>query len=180
MKYKKNRFIIFYVFNIILLFVVLLLAVPASKLLKRINLEDNEFVTGQQIVNPKESVPEVIDRVMNIRFVAEVDSNLKWEFIAMQDAISTNVGKTKVISFEGKNLSNRIVTSTADFTAYPEKIFPYLIKTECFCFTQQTLKPLESKIFTMVFYLDPSLDSDSSLDNLKELVFTYKFSEYKS
>ena len=39
---------------------------------------------------------------------------------------------------------------------------------------------MESKIFTLVFYLDPSLDSDSSLDNLKELVFTYKFSEYKS
>ena len=180
MKYKKNRFIIFYVFNIILLFVVLLLAFPASKLLKRINLDDNEFVTGQQIINPKEGVPEVIDRVMNIRFVAEVDRNLKWEFIAIQDAVSINVGKTQVISFEGKNLSNRIVTSTADFISYPENIFPYLIKTECFCFTQQTLKPMESKIFTLVFYLDPSLDSDSSLDNLKELVFTYKFSEYKS
>ncbi len=163
-----------------MLFVVLLLAVPASKLLKRINLDDNEFVTGQQIVNPKEDVPEIIDRVMNISFVAEVDNNLKWEFIAIQDAVSTNVGKTKVISFKGKNLSNRIVTSTADFIAYPENIFPYLIKTECFCFTQQTLKPRESKIFTMVFYLDPSLDSDRNLDNLKELVFTYKFSEYKS
>ena len=124
MKYKKNRFIIFYVFNIILLFVVLFLAVPASKLLKKINLDDNEFVTGQQIINPKKGVPEVIDRVMNIRFVAEVDSNLKWEFIAIQDAVSINVGKTQVISFEGKNLSNRIVTSTADFIAYPENIFP--------------------------------------------------------
>ena len=100
MKYKKNRFIIFYVFNIILLFVVLLLAVPASKLLKKINLDDNEFVTGQQIINPKEGVLEVIDRVMNIKFVAEVDSNLKWNFISIQDAVSINVGKTLVISFE--------------------------------------------------------------------------------
>jgi len=32
----------------------------------------------------------------------------------------------------------------------------------------------------MVFYLDPSLDSDRNLDKLKELVFTYEFSEYKS
>ena len=103
MKYKKNRFIIFYVFNIILLFVVLFLAVPASKLLKKINLDDYEFVTGQQIINPKEGVPEVIDRVMNIKFVAEVDSNLKWEFITIQDAVSINVVKTQVISIEGKN-----------------------------------------------------------------------------
>ena len=180
MKYKKNRFIIFYIFNIILLFVVLLLAVPISKLLKKISLDDNDFVTDQQIINPAKDAPKVINRIMNIKFVAEVDDNLRWEFIAIQDAVSLNVGKTQIISFEGKNLSNRIVTSTADFIAYPELIFPYLVKTECFCFTQQTLKPKESKIFTMVFYLDPSLDSDSNLDNLKELVFTYKFSEYKS
>ena len=160
----------------ILLLKKILFRLKFSIFLSKINLDDNEFVTEQQIVSPKEGLPEIIDRVMNIRFVAEVDSDLKWKFVAIHDAVSTNVGKTQVISFEGKNVSNRIVTSTADFTAYPEKIFPYLIKTECFCFTQQTLKPKESKIFTMVFYLDPSLDSDSSLDNLKELVFTYKFS----
>ena len=88
--------------------------------------------------------------------------------------------KIKIIRYEGKNLSNRSITSTANFIAFPESIFPYLVKTECFCFTEQILKPGESKIFTMVFYLDPSLDSDSNFDNLKELVFTYKFSEYKS
>ena len=62
MKYKKNRFIIFYVFNIILLFVVLFLAVPASNLLKKINLDDNEFVTGQQIINPKKGVPDGVEK----------------------------------------------------------------------------------------------------------------------
>ena len=38
----------------------------------------------------------------------------------------------------------------------------------------------ESKIFTMIFFLDPSIDSDNNFDDLKELVFTYEFSEYKS
>ena len=33
---------------------------------------------------------------------------------------------------------------------------------------------------TMVFYIDPSIDSDWYFDNLKDLVFTYEFSEYKS
>ena len=36
------------------------------------------------------------------------------------------------------------------------------------------------QIFTMVFYVDPSIDSDWYFDNLKVLVFTYEFSEYKS
>ena len=38
----------------------------------------------------------------------------------------------------------------------------------------------ESKIFTMMFFIDPSMDSDKNFNDLKELVFTYEFSEYKS
>ena len=180
MRYKKNKFIIFYVFNIILLFVILLLVIPASKFLNRINLDDNEFVTGQVVINPKAESPKVIDRTMKIKFVAEVDSLLEWDFKALQDTIEINVGENRVISYEGKNLSDRVITSTANFIASPESIIPYLVKTECFCFTEQTLAPGESKIFTLVFYLDPSLDSDNNLNDLKDLVFTYEFSEYKS
>ena len=180
MKYKKKKFVIFYIFNIVLLFVVLLLAIPASKFLSKINLEDNEFVTDQVVINPDAKSTKVIDRTMAIKFIAEVDSLLEWDFKALQDTINVKIGENKIISYEGKNLSDRIITSTADFVVSPESIYPYLVKTECFCFTKQTLKPGESKIFTMAFYLDPSLDSDRNLDNLKELVFTYEFSEYKS
>jgi len=180
MKYKKNKFVIFYIFNIILLLLVLLLAIPASKFLSKINLADNEFVTGQAVINPNAKSPTVIDRTMEIKLVAEVDSVLEWDFKVLQDTIIVKIGENKTISYEGKNLSGRTITSTANFVVSPESIHPYLVKTECFCFTEQTLKPEESKIFTMVFYLDPSLDSDSNLDKLKELVFTYEFSEYKS
>ena len=180
MKYKKNKFVIFYAFNIILLLVVLVLAIPASKFLSKVNLDDNEFVSGQSIINPNAKSPKVLNRTMEIKFVAKVDSLLEWDFKTLQNTINVKIGENKVIRYEGKNLSNRIITSTADFFASPESIFPYLIKTECFCFTEQSLKPGESKIFTMIFYLDPSLDSDKNLDDLKELVFTYEFSEYKS
>ena len=70
--------------------------------------------------------------------------------------------------------------ATANFFVNPEAAQVYLIKTECFCFTEQTLKPGESQIFTMIFYVDPSLDSDWYFNDLKDLVFTYEFSEYKS
>ena len=180
MKYNKNKFVIFYIFNIILLLVVLLLAIPASKFLSKINIDDNEFVIGQAVINPKAKSPKVIERTMEIKLIAEVDSLLEWDFKVLQDTINVKIGENKIISYKGKNLSDRIITSTANFIVSPESIYPYLVKTECFCFTEQTLKPGESKIFTMIFYLDPSLDSDSNLDKLKELVFTYEFSEYKS
>ena len=180
MQYKKNKFLIFFIVNIFLLLIVLLLSIPATKFLSKINLDDNEFVEGQTIINPETISPKIIDRKITINFVAKVDSSLEWKFKPLQDTIDVRIGENKIIEYEGKNLSNRIITSTANFIAEPEAFQAYLVKTECFCFTEQTLKPGESKIFTMVFYIDPSLDSDWYFDDLKELVFTYEFSEYKS
>ena len=180
MQYKKNKFIIFFIANIFLLLIVLLLSIPAFKFLSKIYLDDNEFVKNQAINNPEAISPKIIDRKMTINMVAKVDSSLKWEFKPLQDTIDVKIGENRVIKYEGKNLSNRTITSTANFIAEPEAFQAYLVKTECFCFTEQTLKPGESKIFTMVFYIDPSIDSDWYFDDLKELVFTYEFSEYKS
>ena len=180
MQYKKNKFLIFFIVNIFLLLIVLLLSIPATKFLSKINLDDNEFVEDQTIINPKAISPKIIYRKITINFIAKVDSSLEWKFKPLQDTIDVKIGENKIIEYEGKNLSNRTITSTANFIAEPEAFQAYLVKTECFCFTAQTLKPGESKIFAMVFYIDPSLDSDWYFDDLKELVFTYEFSEYKS
>ena len=180
MKLKKNKFVIFYAFNIFLLIILLLLAIPLSKYLNRINFSDNDFVTNQKVVNPNAKSPKIIDREMQINFLAEVDDNLKWDFTTLQKNITVKVGENNIIKYEGKNLSEKSITSTANFTVAPESISPYLVKIECFCFTEQILDPGESKIFTMLFFLDPSLDLDENLKDLKELVFTYEFSEYKS
>jgi len=180
MKYKKNKFLIFFIVNILLLLIITLLAIPATKFLSKINLDDNEFVKEQKIINPKAISPQIIERTMSINFVAEVDSSLKWELKTLEDNIVLKIGENKIISYEGKNLSDKTITATADFMASPEAILPYLVKTECFCFTEQTLKSGETQIFTMVFYLDPALDTDWYFNDLKELVFTYKFSENKS
>tara|TARA_Y100000741_G_scaffold351770_1_gene323176 strand:- start:160 stop:702 length:543 start_codon:yes stop_codon:yes gene_type:complete len=180
MKFKKNKFIVFYIFNIALLLTLLALAIPVSKFLSRINLNDNEMVVGQSIVQPNVESPGIIDRDIKINFIAKVDDLLEWEFKTLQQSVILKLGENQIIKYEGKNLSNKKITSTADFFASPDSIHPYIIKTECFCFKEQTLNPGESKIFTMVFFVDPSMDSVEKLKDLKELVFTYEFSEYKS
>ena len=182
MKFKKNKFLIFYAFNIFLLIILLLLAVPFSKYLNKIkfNDNDNDYVTNQKISNPDNQSKKIIDREMQIKFIAKVDDRLNWDFKTLQDEITIKIGENNIVEYEGKNLSNKSITSTANFTVFPESISPYLVKIECFCFTEQILDPWESKIFTMLFFLDPSLDLDENLQDLKELVFTYEFSEYKS
>ena len=177
---KKNRFLIFIVFNAVLLTLILLLTIPISKYLSKNKINDNEYVKNQVIINPSAESPGALDRTVKIKFVAKVDKFLEWEFKPLQESLIVNIGENKIVKYLGKNISNETITSTANFLVSPENIEPYLIKTECFCFIEQTLKSGESKIFTMVFYVDPSIDSDRNFDDLKELVFTYEFSEYKS
>ena len=118
--------------------------------------------------------------MMTISFNIEIDSALKCDFKPLVKIKKIKVGENNIIKYEGKNLSTKTITATADFIMDPIKITPYLIKTECFCFTKQTLAPGESQIFAMVFFLDPSLDLDKELDKINDLVFTYQLSEYKS
>ena len=181
----KNKSTVFFIFNIVLLVVLISLSFPLYKFFSHITgydrltkIPDNEFVQNSVIVNSNIKSSKIIDRIIEITFKAEVDSSLNWQFKSLQNSKKLKVGENNVVKFEGKNLSNRIITATADFSAIPEKILPYLIKTECFCFTEQTLKPGEIQIFSLVFFLDPSLDQDADLDDLNELVLTYKFSEY--
>ena len=177
---NKKKFLIFFIFNIVLLICILLLVIPFSNFLHEIKLNDNELVKNQIIINPEAKSPKLLDRKINIRLVAKVDDNLDWEFSTLQDIIDVRIGENNIIKYYGKNLSNNTITSTANFIIEPQAAQIYLVKTECFCFTEQTLKSGESQIFTMIFYIDPTLDSDRDFNDLKELVFTYEFSEYKS
>ena len=183
----KNKSKIFFAFNIILLLLLLTLSFPLYNLISKISgynqiteISDNDYVKDSSKSETNKQIPQIIDRKMTIEFLAEVNESLSWEVRSLEDIIELNIGESRVIKFEGKNISNETIVATADFIAQPEKILPYLIKTECFCFTEQSLEPGQSQIFTMIFFLDPSLDQDLDLEEIKNLTFTYKFSKHIS
>ena len=80
MRYKKNFVII--VINILLILFILLLSIPAYKYLSKDKVDDNEFVKGQVIINPESKSPTILDRTLNIKFIAKVDHHI---FSRMQD-----------------------------------------------------------------------------------------------
>ena len=104
MRIKRNKFLIFALCNIILLIILLFLAIPASKFLSKINFDDNELVKDQIVINPKAQSPKIIERKMQVKFVAEVDDLLNWDFISLQENISVKIGENNVVKYEGKNL----------------------------------------------------------------------------
>ena len=179
MQYKKKLFLIIAI-NVFLILLFILLSIPAYKYLSKKDLGSNNFVKNQIIINPDLEPPKILDRSIKINLVAKVDKSLGWEFEPIQESIEVRIGESNIVKYKGKNISNQTITSTANFIVEPEAVQAYLIKTECFCFIEQTLESGESQIFTMVFYIDPDIDTNFYFDDLKDLVFTYEFSEYKS
>jgi Cytochrome oxidase assembly factor len=102
---KKNRFLFFVILNTVLLIVILFLSIPISKLLKKINLDDNEFIEGQVIINPKAVSPAILDREVNIKLLAKVDESLNWSFEPLQDNIVVKIGENTKVEYNRQKLN---------------------------------------------------------------------------
>jgi cytochrome c oxidase assembly protein subunit 11 len=173
-QYKKKIFIIIAI-NVLFISCILLLAIPTYKYLSKGNVADNEFVKGQVIINPEAKSPAILDRTLSIKFIAKVDQSLNLEFEPLQENIKVNIGENNIIKYKGKNVSNKTITSTANFIVDPIAAQVYLIKTECFCFTEQTLQPGEEVDMAVSFYIDPEFVEDENVDEIKEMTLSYTF-----
>ena len=51
----------------------------------------------------------------------------------------------------------------------------YFQKINCFCFTEQRLKPGETRDMPVVFYVDPALARDADQETLDTITLSYSF-----
>lgn len=117
----------------------------------------------------------VLDRVVTVRFDGNVSPGLPWRFGPETNAMTVKIGETKLAMFKATNVSDKTVTGTASYNVTPDQFGAYFSKIQCFCFTQQTLKPGESIDMPVVFFIDPSIADDHTLDDMKELTLSYTF-----
>jgi cytochrome c oxidase assembly protein subunit 11 len=125
--------------------------------------------------NPK----GVIARDMTVRFDSNVEGVLPWK-ITPSKPVTAKIGEVQTINFIAHNFSNRPVTGQAIFNVVPEQTGIYFNKIECFCFTQQTLKPGETVEMPVTFFVDPDLDKDPDLKTLQAITLSYTFYAVKS
>src|SRR3546814_505899 len=85
-------------------------------------------------------------RTISIRFDANVERGMPWEFKPLQRTDTVSIGARDMALFWAKNGSDKTITGTASFNVEPEQAAKYFNKIQCFCFTEQTLKPGEKEI----------------------------------
>ena len=118
---------------------------------------------------------EALDRVMTVRFNADVGKRLPWRFRPDQGPVELRVGEQGLAYFTAANTSEETVTGHAVFNVTPLKAGRYFTKIQCFCFDKQVLAPGEAARLPVTFFVDPEIADDLNLDDVSTITLSYTF-----
>lgn len=120
-----------------------------------------------------EAVNTQVDRSRTVTI--ELDSNvhnMAWRFKPLVNHVEVHPGELMTVEYEVVNVRSVAVTGQAVPSYGPQIAGNYFKKLDCFCFTQQTLQPGESRRMPVTFVVDPKLPKD-----LKAIAVSYTFFE---
>ena len=118
---------------------------------------------------------QVSNKTIVVRFDANQRGDLPWEFKPERPTDTVSIGAKDMSIYLAKNLSNEPVTGTATFNVTPALAGQYFNKIQCFCFTEQTLKPGEQFRMPVLFYVDPKIMTDPETKDIEEITLSYTF-----
>lgn len=110
------------------------------------------------------------DRRIKIRFDANVNSSLSWEFQPQQKVEEYQLGVPNEALYLAMNPTDKADIGQATYNVMPAEASLYFVKTQCFCFTEQLLNPHESMEMPVYFYIKPDLPED-----IEDITLSYTF-----
>ena len=82
------------------------------------------------------SAVSATDRLVKIRFDANIERGMPWQFRPEQTSDTIPMGGRRMAIFLARNFSAKPVTGRASFNVEPEQAGRYFNKVQCFCFTE--------------------------------------------
>ena len=131
-------------------------------------------VTGvYDLIKPDEIVNTQIDksRTVVMEFDANTRSQVGWELVPVEVRMNVHPGELVHATFRLTNPTDTIFDAQAIPSYGPQHAAQYVKKLECFCFTQQKINAHETRDFSVVFVIDPSLPIDVGTVTLSYTMF---------
>jgi cytochrome c oxidase assembly protein subunit 11 len=110
-----------------------------------------------------------------VRFNADVDRRLPWQFGPEQRQVEVKLGQEQVAFYTARNEANVPITGRAIYNVTPETVGKYFTKTACFCFNEQTLQPGQEMQFPLSFHVDPAIATDPETRDVHAITLSYTF-----
>lgn len=118
---------------------------------------------------------DVLDKTVSVRFDANTSGKLEWAFHPVQPSVKVKFGEQAMAYYEAVNRSDKTLTGTAVFNVTPPQAGAFFNKIQCFCFTEQTLKPGEKIEMPVTFFVDPDMLNDPDAEGIDEITLSYTF-----
>ncbi len=118
---------------------------------------------------------QVSDRTVTVRFDANVAPGLPWAFQPARNSVRARLGEVITVDYTVTNRSARETLGMASYNVTPLNIGAYFHKINCFCFTDQRLKPGERREMAVVFYVDPALAKAPDGADVDTITLSYSF-----
>jgi cytochrome c oxidase assembly protein subunit 11 len=99
-------------------------------------------------------------RWVTVQFDGGVNSKLPWAFRPELLTMRVHPGRQYEAKYFARNTSDHAIVGNAVPSIAPSRASGYFSKTECFCFTAQTLAAGESRDMPVRFIVDPALPAD--------------------
>ncbi len=135
---------------------------------------------GGTVQIAKAAPQTVLERSVSVDFNTDTRDGLPWRFTADQRVVDVKIGQPTLVTFQAENTSDAPITGMAVYNVVPHEAGKYFMKTQCFCFEQQTLSPGQVMHFPVSFYLDPALADDPHLRGLTNITLSYTFFPVKN
>jgi cytochrome c oxidase assembly protein subunit 11 len=118
---------------------------------------------GVNTLGEKSTLPRNTQVDTSRTVTVEFDSNthnMAWRFRPLVNHVAVHPGEVTTVDFQVSNERDVPVTGQAVASYGPRIAGEYFKKLQCFCFTQQTLGPGETRRMPVVFVVDPRLPKD--------------------
>jgi cytochrome c oxidase assembly protein subunit 11 len=104
----------------------------------------------------------------------EFDANARgpWDFKPEQRSLQVHPGEMTTVMYEFRNVQDRTMVAQAIPSYAPMQAGAHFNKLQCFCFSEWTLAPGESKRWPVVFVVDSKLPRE-----VKTITLSYTFFE---
>ena len=119
-------------------------------------------------------------KIITLNLDTKVEENLSWKFSTINNSMEVKIGQLYKIDFNVENYGSIKSSGKAIYDVSPKLLKKYFVEIDCFCYKKQTLLSGEKSTYSITFYIDPKMISDSSANDINNINISYTFLDSKN
>ena len=114
-------------------------------------------------------------KIITLNLDTKIEESLSWNFSTINNSMEVKIGQLYKIDFNVENYGYSKSSGKAIYDVSPKLLKKYFVEIDCFCYKKQTLLPGEKSTYSITFYIDPKMISDSRFKDMEDMRISYTF-----